>query len=67
MSHATGKIEVVGIDAEHVYFRYHRAADPAQKSRFLACRRNPAAYWFDDYGEAISDVLVARVAEPVMS
>ncbi len=67
MSHATGKIEVVGIDAEHVYFRYHRAADPAQKSRFLACRRNPGAYWFDDYGEAISDVLVARVAEPVMS
>ncbi len=42
MSHATGKIEVVGIDAEHVYFRYHRAAaDPAQKSRFQRAAETP--------------------------
>ncbi|NLE74675.1 MAG: KamA family radical SAM protein, partial [Actinobacteria bacterium] len=59
MSHVTGKIEVVGMDAKHVHFRYHQAADPAENSRFLTYRRNPSAYWFDDYTEAVSESLVA--------
>lgn len=67
MSHATGKIEVVGLDAERVYFRYHRAADPAHKSRFVVCRRNPTAYWFDDYSEVVSDYLLTKVPESVLN
>jgi KamA family protein len=55
MSHATGKIEVVGMTEEYVYMRYHRAANPAEKARFLVLRRNPDAYWFDDYEEVVNE------------
>jgi len=55
MSHATGKIEVVGLSKEFVYFKYHRAACDADSGRFLAFRRNPKAYWLDDYDEVIQN------------
>jgi KamA family protein len=55
MSHMTGKIEAIGMDEEHIYLRYHRAAQPSEKSRFLVCRRNPEAYWLDDYTEIVVD------------
>ncbi|MCK5271176.1 MAG: KamA family radical SAM protein [Sedimentisphaerales bacterium] len=49
MSHATGKIEIVGLTASHIYFRYHRTADNADSGKFLIYERNPEAYWLDDY------------------
>lgn len=49
MSHTTGKIEIVGLTASHIYFRYHRAADNDDSGRLLIFERNPAAYWLDDY------------------
>jgi len=49
MSHATGKIEVVGRTETETYFRYHRAADPTDKARFMIFPSRPDAYWFDDY------------------
>jgi lysine 2,3-aminomutase len=52
MSHSTGKIEVLGKDEEHIFMRYHEAADPENLGRFLAFRRVPDAHWFDDYPEA---------------
>jgi lysine 2,3-aminomutase len=55
MSHATGKIEVVGRTDEFIYFKYHRAADDADNGRFLVFKRNPNAYWFDDYDESVRD------------
>ncbi len=55
MSHSTGKIEILGMSEEHTYFRYHRAANPEEKARFLAYRQNPEAYWFDDYTELVED------------
>jgi len=55
MSHASGKIEVLGKDEERVYFRYHRAADEVDRGRFLAFEHNPEAYWFDDYSEPVRD------------
>jgi KamA family protein len=55
MSHATGKIEILGKDADHVYFRYHRAAEPQSQARFMILRRNPGAYWFDDYEEIVNE------------
>ncbi|GAB4269660.1 MAG: KamA family radical SAM protein [Deferrisomatales bacterium] len=50
MSHATGKVEVVGWTAREIAFRYHRAADPADEGRLFVRPRNPRAYWLDDYG-----------------
>ncbi|HHM24071.1 MAG TPA: hypothetical protein ENJ23_03430 [Bacteroidetes bacterium] len=58
MSHATGKVEVVGLTEQHIFMRYHRAADPEQKARFMVFRRNPDAHWFDDYTEIVEDYVV---------
>jgi len=55
MSHASGKIEIVGRTEQRVYFKYHRAADDADSGRFLVVRSNPAACWLDDYDEIIRD------------
>ncbi len=55
MSHATGKIEILGKTKEFVYFKYHRAANDKDSGRFLAFRSNPDAYWFDDYDEVVRD------------
>ncbi len=55
MSHSTGKIEIVGLSNSNIYFKYQRAADPENSSRFMAFKRNPEAYWFDDYEEVVSD------------
>ena len=58
MSHATGKIEMVGKTDDHVYFRYHRAANPEEKARFMVFESNPEAHWFDDYEEIIHDYAI---------
>ncbi len=49
MSHATGKIEVLGKSGEFVYFRYHVAADPGNMQKIMTAETNPDAYWLDDY------------------
>ncbi len=59
MSHATGKIEVVGRTSEAVYFKYHQAAHPKDVGRFMVFRSNPSAFWFDDYEELIEDCRIA--------
>jgi len=58
MSHSSGKIEIVGKTEDHVYFKYHRAADDADSGRFLAWESNPDAHWLDDYTETIQDYSV---------
>jgi len=55
MSHATGKIEVVGTTAEHVFMRYHQAAEKADIGKFMVFKTNPVARWFDDYHHALTD------------
>jgi KamA family protein len=55
MSHATGKIEIIGKSEEFTYFKYHRAADDQDSGRFIAFKSNPNAYWFDDYDEIVRD------------
>lgn len=52
MSHATGKIEVLGLTASQIMLKYHRAADPMNHGRLLVFERNRAAHWLDDYQEA---------------
>jgi lysine 2,3-aminomutase len=48
MSHASGKVEIVGLDDEHLYMRYHRAKDEANNERFMIFHRDDDAYWLDD-------------------
>ena len=48
MSHETGKVEIVGVDDERIYLRYHQAKDPADLGRFFVRRRDDKASWLDD-------------------
>ena len=63
MSHATGKIEVIGLTENHIYFKYIRAALGDNDARFMVYRRNPQAYWFDDYGDPVEEF--SPIAESV--
>lgn len=67
MSHATGKIEIVGLSAANIYFKYQRAAENRNSSRFMVFKRNPEAFWFDDYTELLDDYTLEdeRVHHPV--
>ncbi len=49
MSHALGKIEVVGLDDSYIYMRYHRAPDPKDTGKLIIARRNDEGYWLDDF------------------
>lgn len=49
MSHTSGKVEVVGLAGEHVYMKYHQAAQHSDQGRLFMLKRNPSAHWFDDY------------------
>ncbi len=55
MSHATGKIEIIGKTKDFVYFKYHQAAKDEDRGRFMAFASNPDARWLDDYKEAVQD------------
>jgi len=55
ISHSSGKVEIAGMTEKFAYFRYHRAACDEDSGRFMAFRRNPSAYWLDDYDEIIQD------------
>ncbi|TVQ20291.1 MAG: KamA family radical SAM protein [Spirochaetaceae bacterium] len=55
MSHETGKIEVVGMTESEVFLKYLRAECDRDSSRFVVMKRNPAAYWYDDYGEPVAE------------
>jgi len=55
MSHETGKVEIMSIDDEHMYLRYHQAKFDDDVGRFLICRRDDDAYWLDQL-EVVSRV-----------
>ncbi len=65
MSHASGKIEVVGRSDEYTFMKYHQAADPDNLGRFMVFKANPAAYWFDDYLNPIHDASPYPSGSPV--
>lgn len=48
MSHALGKLEILGVDRRHIYLRFHRAKDAARRGQFMTYKRNDAAYWLDE-------------------
>jgi lysine 2,3-aminomutase len=47
MSHESGKVEIVGIDASHIYLRYHQAKNLDDLGRFMIAKRDEDAYWLD--------------------
>jgi len=55
MSHATGKIEILGRTKEFMYFKYHRAANDNNSGRLMLFKSNPDACWLDDYDEMVDD------------
>lgn len=49
MSHASGKVEVVGLDSSYIYMRYHRTPNPDDTGTFIVAKRNDQGYWLDDF------------------
>ena len=47
MSHESGKIEIIGVDRQHIYLKYHRAKHKRDEQRLLVCRRDDEAFWLD--------------------
>jgi L-lysine 2,3-aminomutase len=48
MSHETGKIEIVGVDENFIFLKYHRAHDEDNLGKMLIFKRDDEAFWFDD-------------------
>lgn len=63
MSHADGKVEVIGMTDENIIFRFHRKANFENYGRLLIFKRNPNAYWFDDYDESVEEFALSDVEE----
>ncbi len=51
MSHRTGKIEIVGIIDDEIYFKYHQAKDPRKIGTFFKRKLDKTAGWLDDLEE----------------
>jgi KamA family protein len=49
MSHRSGKVEILGFDEEHIYFKYHQAKNPDNSGKFFKLKRKPDACWLDDF------------------
>jgi KamA family protein len=63
MSHARGKIEILGKTEDSVYFKFQRAANDPESGRFLVFGSNPNAYWLDDYAEMKNGLIPSRFAK----
>lgn len=48
MSHQTGKIEIVGIMEDYIYFKYHQAKAPKNTGKFFKRKINKTAGWVND-------------------
>jgi KamA family protein len=48
MSHWSGKIEVIGLDKEKIYMKYHQAKLPENRGKFFALDRSDSACWIDE-------------------
>ena len=51
MSPKVGKLEIIGLHAGQILFRYHRAAKKDNEGEIFAFTQNPGAFWFTDYQE----------------
>jgi len=53
MSHKTGKIEILGILDDDVYFKYHEAQDRSNLGKMFKLRVNEKASWLDDFRDYV--------------
>lgn len=51
MSHATGKVEIIAVDDNYIYIKYHRSKDPVDDYRIRIFHRDDNAYWLDNLDE----------------
>jgi lysine 2,3-aminomutase len=49
MSHRTGKIEVLGVMDDRIYFRYHQAKNIEMQGKFFSQRVDKTAGWMDEF------------------
>ena len=54
MSHESGKVEILAVDDESIYLRYHQAKHASDLGRFLICKRDDDAFWLDQLEPAVS-------------
>ena len=47
MSHETGKVEILAVDDDHIYLRYHQSKHAEDAGRFFIRKRDDNAYWLD--------------------
>jgi len=48
MSHTSGKVEIVGMDEDSIYLKYHQARDPEDIGGFFSAPRAEDALWLHD-------------------
>ncbi|MFQ6107665.1 MAG: KamA family radical SAM protein [Thermoplasmata archaeon] len=48
MSHTSGKVEILGLDEDSIYLKYHQARDPEDIGRFFSAPRAEDTLWLDD-------------------
>lgn len=48
MSHSTGKIEILSVDDNFIYLKYHRAHDKENLGKVRIFFRDEKAYWYDE-------------------
>ncbi|OYD06153.1 KamA family radical SAM protein [Paludifilum halophilum] len=48
MSHSSGKIEILAVDGDQIYLKYHQARHPDYYGRFMKFDLPENASWFDD-------------------
>jgi len=53
MSHESGKIEILGILGNEMFFKHQQARDPKDASRFFKRKLDESAGWLDDLPELI--------------
>ena len=51
MSHEKGKIEILGIQGEEMFFKHQQAKDPEDASRFFKTKLDESAGWLDELQE----------------
>jgi len=52
MSHVTGKLEILGIMDDEIFFKYHEAKDRKNLGVMFKCHADEDAGWLDDFRDA---------------
>ena len=56
MSHKTGKIEILGIVDNEIYFKYHQAKNRKNLGKIFRRKVDSKASWLDDFNVKVSDI-----------